>query len=178
MKRYHPLLVALHWIVAIMILMSLVFGGPELAKLKSTDPDKLSGLGGHMIWGIIVGLLLIIRLITRFRSQKPPKADAGNALVNLGAQIALWGLYILALLMIASGIGTAISADLFNIVFGGSGQPLPVDLKIFTPRVVHGIVANLLLALIVFHVLGWAYHQFFLRDGLISRMWFGKRKTD
>lgn len=178
MKRYHPLLVALHWVLAIMILMSLVAGGPMMAKMESSDPEKMFALTGHMIWGMVVGALLIIRFVVRLRSQKPPKADSGNALINVGAQAAHWGLYILVFSMVASGLGTALSTGLFGITFGGNGEPIPADLMQYTPRVVHGLVAKIMLALIVLHVVGWAYHQFVLRDKLISRMWFGKRHTD
>lgn len=178
MKRYHPVLVALHWILAIMILMALVAGGPPMAKMASTDPQKMFALTGHMAWGIVVGTLLIIRFFVRLRSQKPPKADAGNALLNMSAQAAHWGLYILTFAMVASGLGTALSAGLFGITFGGNGEPIPVDLTIYPPRVLHGGIAYLLLALIVLHIAGWAFHQFVRKDKLFSRMWFGKRRGE
>ncbi len=178
MKRYHPVLVALHWVLAIMILIALVVGGPMMADMVSTDPQKMTGLTGHMIWGMTIGILLIIRLVVRLRSQNPPKADTGNTLFNTGAQFAHWGLYLLAFVMVASGLGTALSAGLFGITFGGNGQPIPSDLGEFAPQVVHGIIANLMLALILLHIVGWAYHQFALKDKLISRMWFGKRRVD
>lgn len=178
MKRYHPVLVALHWILAIMILMSLVVGGPMMAKLPSTDPQKLVGLSGHMVWGMVIGVLLIIRLLVRLKSQKPPKADAGNALLNMGGQVAHWGLYLLAFAMVASGLGTALSAGLFDIAFGGNGAPLPSELTQYPPRVAHGIIAKLMMILVLLHIAGWAYHQFMLKDKLFSRMWFGKRRDD
>lgn len=178
MKRYHPLLVALHWIIAIMILMALLLGGPALAEMPSTHPDKLFSITGHMIWGMVIGVLLIIRFIVRVKSKKPPKADSGNKLLNMGAQAAHWGLYILVIAMVGSGLGTAISADLFGITFGANGAPLPEDLMQYDARVAHGIIANIILALIAMHVIGWAFHQFILRDNLISRMWFGKRNND
>jgi cytochrome b561 len=178
MNRYHPLLVSLHWIVAIMILVSLTIGGPSLSDIPNDHPDKLFGLTGHMIWGMVIGALLIVRLITRFVSRKPPAADTGNALLNLAGKSMHWALYLLALAMVATGLATAWSAGLFGIVFGGSGAPLPADFSVFTPRVAHGIIANLLLALIALHVLGWAFHQFVIKDKLISRMWFGARKLN
>lgn len=178
MKRYHPLLVALHWIVAIMIFMALVVGGPMMADMEPDDPQKLGGLGGHMIWGMTVGVLMIVRLITRKRSSKPPNADAGNALLNRGAQAAHWGLYILVFGMVASGLGTALSAGLFEIAYGGKGLPFPADIDQYAARIVHGLIATLMLLLILAHIAGWAYHQFFLRDKLISRMWFGKRNKN
>ncbi|MEW7008637.1 MULTISPECIES: cytochrome b [unclassified Lentilitoribacter] len=175
MTRYHPLLVALHWVLAFMILLALIVGGPTLADMANTDPEKMFGLTGHMIWGMVIGTLLIVRIIVKMRSKNPPKADAKNAVLNLGAQAAHWGLYLLTAAMVMSGVGTAINAGLFGIIFGGNGQPIPADLMQFAPRVAHGFIANLMLALIILHVLGWAYHQFILRDKLISRMWFGKR---
>ncbi len=176
MKRYHPLLVGLHWLIAVMILIALLVGGPGLADIKNDDPDKMFALTGHMIWGLSVGAFMIIRLATRFLSQRPPEADTGNPMLNSGAKFAHWGMYLLVFAMVGSGIGTALSADLFAIVFSGSGAPLPADFNVFSARVAHGGVATLLLVLIGLHFAGWAYHQFFLRDGLISRMWFGKRK--
>lgn len=175
MKRYHPVLVGLHWLVAAMILIALFIGGPGLVALQNDDPTKLFGLTGHMIWGLVIGALMVVRLIMRLLSSNPPAADAGSGMLNAGAKAAHLGLYVLVLGMVGSGIGIAISADLFAITFGGSGAPLPADFRAFPARLIHGFIATLLMILIAMHVAGWAYHQFYLRDGLIRRMWFGKR---
>lgn len=178
MKRYHPIIVALHWIVAIMVLVALLLGGPGLAEMNSNDPGKTTGAMGHMIWGMVVGFFVIVRLITRLNANNPPKADSGNALINLAARTAHWCLYLLILGMVATGIGTAISADLFAITFGASENPFPANIKEYLPMAAHGVIATLLTSLIALHVLGWAYHQFILRDGLLRRMWFGNRNAD
>lgn len=175
MKRYHPFHVALHWLMAIMLLVSLLVGGPALTELDNSDPEKLFGLTGHMIWGLIIGALQIARLITRLLTTKPAPADAGNASLNLGAKLAHLSFYLLILAMVGSGLGLALSADLFAIVFAGSGAPLPADFHAYSMRMIHGLIANLLLTLIALHLAGWAYHQFVLKDRLLSRMWFGKR---
>ncbi|SMR72153.1 cytochrome b561 [Aliiroseovarius halocynthiae] len=175
MKRYHPLLVSIHWIVALMVLLALLVGGPALAELENSDPDKIFALAGHMIWGIVIGTLMIIRLITRFSTQTPPEADAGHAMLNFGAKLAHWGLYLLIFGMVGSGLGLALSADLFAISFGSSAATLPLDFKDLTARQAHGLIANLLLLLVALHLLGWAYHQFIRKDHLFRRMWFGKR---
>lgn len=178
MKRYHPLLVALHWLIALLIIVALVLGGPSLADLSNSDPQKIFALTGHMIWGLSIAALMLIRLATRSFTRKPPHADTGNAKLNFGAQAAHWMLYLLVFAMVGSGIGIAVSADLFAIVFGNSGATLPVDFSNIPARMAHGIIAAILLTMIVLHLAGWAYHQFFLRDRLISRMWFGKRTED
>ena len=84
MTRYHALLVVLHWILVIMILLAIVVGGPSLADMDNSDPEKMTGLTGHMIWGIVVGTLLVIRLVTRVMTRKPPPAETGNALHKFG----------------------------------------------------------------------------------------------
>ena len=177
MTRYHPLLVALHWLLAIMILVALFVGGPGLVAIDNSDPGKLVPLAGHMVWGMVIGVLMIVRLIVRTKSTKPAPADAGNAMLNFGAKAAHWALYILVFAMVGSGLIAAFSADLFAIAFGGSGDPLPADLSAFTARVVHGYVASLIMLVVAAHVLGWAFHQFIRKDGLLKRMWFGKRQA-
>ncbi|WP_108817740.1 cytochrome b [Pseudovibrio sp. Alg231-02] len=175
--RYHPALVALHWILALMIFMALVVGGPMMAAMESTDPQKLTGMTGHIIWGMTIGVLILLRLITRFVTTKPAKADTGKAALNTAAGLTHWAMYALVAGMVLSGLVMAYNADLFAITLGGSGAPLPADLTVYPARIAHGVIANVLTALLVLHVVGWAFHQFILRDNLISRMWFGKRQA-
>ncbi|WP_136656453.1 cytochrome b/b6 domain-containing protein [Nitratireductor sp. XY-223] len=175
MNRYHPLLVVLHWLVAIMILISLIVGGPMLADMKNSDPQKITALTGHMIWGLCIGGLMLARLAIRVFTRKPPLADTGHPTLNFGTQVAHAALYVLVFAMVASGLGIAFSADVFAIAFGGSDAALPASFNDIAARTAHGIVATLLLLLIALHVLGWAYHQFVRQDRLMGRMWFGRK---
>ncbi len=176
MTRYHPALVALHWILAALVIGALFMGSQVLAALPNDNPDKMFSLRAHMTVGLVIGVLMLVRLVTRLRTPHPPKADAGHALLNLGARAAHWALYGLVLLMVASGIGIAITAGLPAIVFAGADTPLPETFDNLTPRAVHGLVATLLVLTILAHVAGWLYHQFVLKDGLIRRMWFAPRR--
>ena len=170
MKRYHPLLVAIHWLVALMIIVALVMGSNVLAALPNDHPDKMFSLRGHMSIGIIVGILMIARLITRLRSTHPPKADTGNSFLNFAGGAAHWVLYILIFLMVASGIGISMGAGLPDIVFFGSGAPLPESFDDLAPRAAHGVISKLLALTILAHIAGWAYHQFKLKDGFFPKM--------
>jgi len=42
-------------------------------------------------------------------------------------------------------------------------------------RSVHYVISRMLMALIALHAAAAIYHTFVLRDGLLRRMWFGKR---
>jgi cytochrome b561 len=85
------------------------------------------------------------------------------------------GLYLLVFAMAASGAATALQAGLPQMIFAGSAGSLPDSFAIYAPRVAHGWIAKLLMALVALHVVGVVYHQFGLKDRLLSRMWFGQR---
>jgi len=84
-------------------------------------------------------------------------------------------LYLLVFAMAGSGIATSIQAGLPDIVFGGSGTAIAESMETLAPRIAHGIIAKVLFLTIILHVLAALYHQFIRKDGLLGRMWFGKR---
>ena len=176
MRRYHPLLVILHWLLALMIIMGLIMGSNVLAETPNTDPQKLISLAMHMGMGLLILVLTILRLIVRLSTRKPPHADIGNGLLNKGAVAAHWAFYLLVIAMCASGIGMSVLTGLPDIVFGGSGAPLPPTFDHLPPRAAHGLFATLLTLLILAHVAAGLYHQFVRKDGLFGRMWFGERE--
>lgn len=175
MQSYPPLLVALHWLMALMILVALAAGGLVLANMEPDSPDKVKGLGGHMIFGMVIGVLLLVRLITRIRSTLPPRATTGNDLMDRVGQMTHWAFYILIAGMVLTGLSTALGVGLFPIVYGGAGASLPPELAMFPTRVAHGLIATLLVGLIALHIAAAIYHQFVLKDGLLRRMRFRKR---
>jgi cytochrome b561 len=53
-SRYHAMLVALHWLLAALIILALALGALVMAKLSNTDPMKLEALRSHMIGGALI----------------------------------------------------------------------------------------------------------------------------
>jgi cytochrome b561 len=172
--RYHPLLVTLHWLLAFMILFSLAMGTFSLKEIANSSPDKIFALRGHMIAGVLILVLMFVRLAVRFKAPRPAPATTGNGFLDKIAVMTHYGLYVLVFLMAASGIAMSIQAGLPEIVFGSSGAALPETFAVYKPRLVHGLIAKLLLALATLHILAALYHQFVRRDSLLSRMWFGR----
>lgn len=171
--KYNNIQVALHWLVALLVVVMLFMGSVVLAKTANTDPAKLGGLRGHMVLGVAVLVLTVLRLVWRRASPQPNHAETGNAVLDKLGVATHYVLNILVLLVAASGIGTALQAGLPAIVFGGAGS-LPADFAIYTPRLAHGILTKLLMGLVALHVAGALYHQFILKDGLFRRVRFGK----
>ena len=63
MKRYHPALVSLHWLLTILIIVSLLMGSNILSQIPNDNPEKLFALKMHMISGFIILVLMIVRVI-------------------------------------------------------------------------------------------------------------------
>jgi cytochrome b561 len=172
----HPIaLVILHWLLAVLLLLALAMGTFVLKEIPNTSPEKIGALRGHMVMGFAIGGLMLMRLLVRWRTVSPAAALTGNQALNLLGKAAHLGLYVLVFAMAASGMATALQAGLPEIVFGGSGAVLPENFEIYVPRLVHGWIAKLLVLLVGLHVLGVVYHQFFLKDRLLSRMAWGKK---
>ena len=173
--RYHPLMVSLHWVLALLIVFALGMGMFSLKDIPNSSPDKILALRVHLIAGILILVLVLIRFATRFLTPRPEPATAGNAFLDKIAVLTHYGLYLLVFLMAVSGVATSVQAGLPAIVFAGTGAPLPESFAIYRPRAAHGVMATLLLALAALHILAALYHQLVRRDGLLSRMWFARR---
>ncbi|MCS5558416.1 MAG: cytochrome b/b6 domain-containing protein [Oceanospirillaceae bacterium] len=74
-NHYNRIAVALHWLMAIMIVLSLVVGSQVLEPMSNANPDKLSLLQGHAIIGLITGLLLILRYLNIKLRGRPEPAN-------------------------------------------------------------------------------------------------------
>lgn len=175
MTRYHPVIVVLHWVLALGIIFSLIAGTFMLAETPNSDPAKMNGLAIHMGVGIVILLLTLVRIVTRLRTQAPDAVEGSSPMLEKLAHAAHGLLYVGVIVMAASGIAMSLAVDLGGIVFFGSGAPLPENFDDLAPRFVHGLAAKGLMALIVLHFLAAAYHQHILKDGLMSRMGFGRK---
>ncbi len=172
-KRYHPVLVGLHWLLAVMILMSLFVGSQALAETPNDDPRKIELLRAHMTAGGMILVLMLIRLATRLMTPLPPPVSTGHPLAVRLARPLHWMLYALVIAMALTGMAMASAASLPEIVFGEGLAVLPRDFSHLPERTLHGLIAPLLVLLILVHVGAALFHHFIRRDGLLQRMWFG-----
>ena len=175
--RYHPLLVLLHWLLAFLIVGALYFATVTLAHTSNANPAKLGMLQKHMGAGTAILALMLLRLFVRGRTDHPPKPSAGNPWLDRLAWVSHRALYVAVFGQIASGLIMAFQTDLLTVVFGHRGA-LPADFWAFPIRAVHYGFSRLLMALIALHVAGALYHTFVVRDRLLSRMGFGRRRVN
>ena len=171
-KRYHPAHVVIHWLTALLVLMMLGVGKFAMPGIDPSDPQKPMMLQSHTYIGGAIAVLLIIRLILRFTTKIPAPADAGNAFLNFVGKAVHFLLYFLLIGMAVSGLGLFQMANL-PAVFSGAA-PYPSNFFEYLPRMGHGLLSWLVLALVALHFGAAMFHQFIKKDNLLSRMWFGK----
>jgi len=174
MKRYHPLLVSLHWLLAILILFSLFAGSNILADMPNDNPDKILTLKVHIISGLVILVLMLLRLFVRVKTGKPETIDTGDAFINKTGKYSHIFMYILVFLIVGSGLGIAILSGLSDIVFFGSGEALPETFDNLLPRIAHGVLTKILIVTIALHFLATMWHQLIRKENVFFRMWFGR----
>lgn len=174
-SRYHPALVVLHWALALLIIAALALGALVMVKIPSASPMKLEALRSHMSGGMAILVLMLLRLAIRTQTAHPAPASAGHPLLDRLAWVSHRLFYVTVAAMAGSGIVMALQTGLFDIVFAGHGS-VPPDFWAFPIRWVHFVLSRVLMALIAIHFIAALYHAFVLRDGLLGRMFFGRRK--
>jgi cytochrome b561 len=161
-KRYHPIMVVLHWLTVILILG---------AGFLSEGEGSSSPIDIHIILGALLVLTLIVRLILRFATQRPAWANTGNELLNKLGELVHVGLYFFSFFILVLGGMIAYQRNLFAYVLGG-GSISHVRLGFIGP--LHHLGWLAIMGLLLLHVGGTVYHQFIIKDNLLDRMWFGK----
>ena len=168
----------LHWIGAILIL--LLLGHGWWMTHMAPRPDRLAHYAGHAGLGYDFLVLLVLRLLWRWTHAVPALPAEMPRWERFAAHVSHGGLYFLMLATTVVGWalagtmrGGALNKDAFGITFPliytSQDRPMHVLLED-----THKILAYVLLALVVVHVLAALRHHFVKRDIVLRRMWFGK----
>ncbi|MCB0118745.1 MAG: cytochrome b/b6 domain-containing protein [Anaerolineales bacterium] len=159
-KRYNPALVTLHWLTVI-----LLFGAGMLSEGGGRSPINI-----HMILGSLLLIVMIARLIVRFTSPRPAPLSAGNAFFNKIGELTHLGLYLLAFFILGMGGLIAYNRNLFGYLLDNTASVTRAGAL----GIVHHLGWFLIIMLVFLHVGAALYHQFILKDNILSRMWYGK----
>ena len=168
--RYTGVAIALHWLMAAMVLASLSVG---LAMTRMPlSPLRLQLYNWHKWAGIVILTLAALRLLWRLRHRPPTlRPLPGWQLASARATHA--ALYILFFAVPLVGWAYSSAAGFPVVVFGVLALPdwVPPDRELAQAiKPWHARLAWLLGALAALHALAALKHQFVDRDGLINRM--------
>ena len=175
-KRYHPALVSLHWLVALLIFATVLFAGEEGEGGPALSIGGLPPIGIHMILGMTTLALLSIRLLVRWFTKHPDWASTGTPFLDLIGKLTHFGLYFFTFSITITGIVMASQRGLLARVLGiGTAATRSFGSRGFSLGAFHGLSWSLLFLLILLHIGAALYHQFFKKDNLLGRMWYGKQ---
>lgn len=147
---YSGVQIALHWIVAMLILAAWLSGEGAEEAMEAVEDGGATGFVPHVAFGLAILALVVVRVLIRLSRGAPAAPGAPGSLSVLAAD---WGHRLLYLLMIAVPLG-GVAVFFLGLDLGD----------------VHGLAANLLMLVALGHALMALYHQYVLKDGLLRRM--------
>lgn len=171
LHRYTGVAIALHWLVALLILGSFVVG-TYMVELD-LSPWKLKVYSWHKWIGVTIFLLVALRLAWRITHAPPALPVAMAAWQRHAAALSHALLYLLLVAVPISGWVMS-SAGGFPVVYFGVLQlpDLVAKDKAFFElmKTVHFALNKALLALVVLHVAAAVKHHYVDRDDVLARM--------
>lgn len=182
-RRYTGVAIALHWVIALLILADLVIGidFPHPAPGQLYSPKPL--LPVHVTIGISVLILTLVRIAWRIGHKPPPLSPHTPRWEALAAKATHWAFYGLMLAMPLTGwlvLSAHKNSKPIDMVFKLPWPKMPglVNLSAETLKglhdgavVVHGLLSQqLLLAMLALHVGAVIKHHLFDKDPILKTM--------
>jgi len=178
-KTYHPVSMAIHWLIVVLLLISIPMG----KIMTEREFDSLNNVLYTLHWsiGLTVLALMVVRLGFRLVVPAPKPAaslEPWQRFLSHWTHIAIYVMLIV----------TPILGWLGKSAFGASAQGINVFYLFYVPTLVprnkemaefyfelHEISSFILIGLIVLHVAGALYHAVVQKDGVVGRMGLGKK---
>jgi cytochrome b561 len=171
--RYTGTAIALHWLLALLLLGQFAFG-LMLEDIPRGTPARGYYVNLHKSTGILIGLLILLRLGWRLTHKAPPLPETMARWQRTAARFSHAALYLCMLALPLSGyLASNFSKHgikFFNMMRWAPWGPDDKTLyAVFNGA--HHLAALLLALLVAVHVLAVAKHMLIDRDGLLLRMW-------
>ena len=176
--RYTTTAIALHWIVAIVVVGQFAWGWWMQGIAKDPVGPRVDAFNLHKSVGLVLLALMLFRLGWRIAHPPPPlpSMPAWQAL------LARWNhglLYLAIIVMPVSGyLGSVFSGypvKWFGVTLPMWGERNPALKSLMSAT--HEIASFVLAAAVLLHVAAALRHAF-ARDGLVARMGIGLRSPD
>ncbi len=181
-QAYRPLARALHWIMAVLIVVQIAFGkimtfdGPE-PNLWATLAENFGLYDLHKLLGMILFGLAALRFANRIVRDVPPEDPSLEPWQRAAATLVHAWIYLLLIVVPLLGwIGISLYPaltlfDLFDLpALTGTNRAASESVL-----AAHAFGAYILIALIFAHVGAALFHHFVRRDGTLRRMLPGLR---
>lgn len=168
--RYTPVAVALHWLIALLVVGLWIVG----ATMEDyPDSIKWTAYGLHKATGILVLTLTLVRLAWRATHRPPALPKSLPKWQKTASALTHYGLYALLVLMPLSGWAFSSAAGYPVSVYGLFTLPNLVEkdkeLTEFFYET-HELLANGLLLFVAVHTVAALVHHYYHKDNVLRRM--------
>lgn len=171
LEKYTPLRVALHWLMALLLVA--VYATIDLHEMFPKGSDLRGALRTwHFTLGMTVLGLVVLRILAHWAQPAPPPL-AGPAWQLTLARLVHAGLYLLMIAMPLAG-WLAQSAAGKPVMFYGLELPMLIGLdKALSHQIkeVHEAMGTAGYFIIGLHALGALFHHHVLKDNTLRRIW-------
>ena len=169
---------ALHWIGAAMILLLLVHGW--WMTHMTPRPERLANYAGHSALGYDLLALIIVRLLWRWLNPVPELPADLKPWERAAAHAGHVSLYLLMFIVSVTGwmVATTFRVPMTKDVFGINIPPIVTTVDRPVRQWIeesHMVLAYLLAAVVLIHVIGALRHHIFKRNQILRRMTWGMR---
>ena len=147
---YLGIQIALHWLVAILIVVAWFTGESAGEAMEVVEKGGVAGFVPHVAIGLAILALVAIRVLVRLGRGAPATVGEPGSLAVMASD---WGHRLIYLLMLAVPLG-GVATFFLGLEVGD----------------VHALAANVLMVAVLGHALMALYHQYVLKDGLLRRM--------
>ena len=148
--------ITLHWLIAALVLFQLFYGESMTAVVDAADsgqpvPAAEQTLGSAHYWvGLAILALVLVRLVLRLISGAPAPAGRGPRWMQVAAHASHGLFYVLLLATPAIGLLAFYLGDPWGDI--------------------HSLAKPAFIVLVAVHAVAALYHQFWLKDGTLKRM--------
>ncbi|MCX7303775.1 MAG: cytochrome b [Hyphomicrobiales bacterium] len=156
-SNYSSLQIVLHWTIACLVLFQLVFGESMTEAVDAIEEGEATGLPTDYGWGfahywvgIAILALVALRISARLMHGAPAHPDHAPSWTKLGAKVSHATFYLL--------LGATPILGLLAYYVGDPWGDI------------HSLAKPVFIVLIALHVAAAFLHQFWFRDGTLSRM--------
>jgi cytochrome b561 len=170
--RYTRTAIALHWLLAVMVITSFSLG-LTMVEMPGITPTKLKLFNWHKWLGVTIFGLAVLRLLWRLFHPAPPLPATMPNWQRRVASATHWLLYLLIFAIPLSGYFYSLASG-FPVVYLGV-LPLPVliepdpQLKSLL-KDTHYVLNTILSVLVLTHIGAALKHHFINRDDVLTRM--------
>jgi cytochrome b561 len=172
-ERYTKVAIALHWILALGILLQIGLGF-FLGEVPRGAPERSGWVNFHKSTGITLAALILLRLAWRIAHQPPLLPATMPAWERIAARANHALLYVCMVGMPLTGY-VATNFSKYGIKYFGLLTLPPwgfEDQQVYAAfHGTHKALALLFVALILLHIAAVLKHALFERDGIMRRMW-------